>query len=200
MPITCATPASRTPASTSEAPAPAWRASSIRRETSLAGIPARIASPATARKTYAGGKNKNRHWNKRTEGTGGAGETAVIGAVERGGSVVAQVVGNVDTETAETFVDNTLAADVTMVATDESSVYRRVGQKRPHQIVNHGRGEYVSGNAHTCTIDGYWSQLKRHAEYAEKLGPGIAYFFVDLPGDPEDKAKLRNPGQCFLIC
>jgi hypothetical protein len=67
----------------------------------------------------------------------------------------------VDTETAETFVDDTLVAKVNLVATDESSVYRRVGQKHPHQIVNHGRSEYVSGAAHTCTIDGYWSLLKR---------------------------------------
>jgi transposase-like protein len=111
--------------------------------------------------TYVGGKNKNRHWNKRTAGTGGAGKTAVIGAVERGGDVVARVVANVDTETAESFVDETLGDKVTLVSTDESSVYRRVGQKHLHQIVNHGRGEYVSGNAHTGTIDGYWSQLKR---------------------------------------
>jgi hypothetical protein len=41
--------------------------------------------------------------------------------------------------------------------------------------------------------------LKRHTEYQGKLGPGIAYFFVDLPGDPEDKAKLRSPGQCFWV-
>lgn len=42
--------------------------------------------------------------------------------------------------------------------------------------------------------------LKRHTEYAEKLGPGIAYFFVDQPGDREYKAKLRDPGQCFWVC
>jgi hypothetical protein len=42
--------------------------------------------------------------------------------------------------------------------------------------------------------------LKRHTEYQEKLGSGIAYFFVDVPGDPEAKAKLRNPGQCFWVC
>jgi transposase-like protein len=111
--------------------------------------------------TFVGGKNKNRHWNKRTDGTGGAGKTAVMGAVERGGNVVARVVSAVDTETAESFVDDTLAAKVDLVATDESSVYRRVSKKRPHQTVRHERGEYVLGNVHTCTIDGYWSLLKR---------------------------------------
>jgi hypothetical protein len=41
--------------------------------------------------------------------------------------------------------------------------------------------------------------LKRHTEYPEKLGTGVAYFFVDVPGDREYKAKLRDPGQCFWI-
>ena len=31
--------------------------------------------------TYIGGKNKNRHWDKRTEGTGGEGKDTVVGAV-----------------------------------------------------------------------------------------------------------------------
>jgi transposase-like protein len=33
--------------------------------------------------TYIGGKNRNRHWDKRTEGTGGEGKETVIGAAER---------------------------------------------------------------------------------------------------------------------
>ncbi len=111
--------------------------------------------------TFVGGKNKNRHWDKRTDGTGGAGKTAVMGALQRGGHVVARVVANVDTETAESFVDDTLASTVDLVATDESSAYRRVSQKRPHQTVSHERGEYVRGNVHTCTVDGYWGLLKR---------------------------------------
>ena len=56
--------------------------------------------------TYVGGKNKNRHANKRTPGTGGAGKSIVMGAVERGGNVVARVVSHTDTETMESFVDS----------------------------------------------------------------------------------------------
>src|SRR5665213_4592156 len=41
--------------------------------------------------TYIGGKNKNRHADKRTPGTGGAGKEIVIGAVQRQGTVVARV-------------------------------------------------------------------------------------------------------------
>ena len=55
--------------------------------------------------TFVGGKNKNRHWDKRTPGTGRAGKVPVMGALERGGNVVARVVAHVDTETADKFVE-----------------------------------------------------------------------------------------------
>jgi transposase-like protein len=111
--------------------------------------------------TFVGGKNKNRHADKRTDGPGGAGKTAVMGAVERGGNVVARMVRNVDILTATRFVAETVSTKVDLVATDESGVYNRVSERRIHETVNHSRGEYVRGNVHTCTIDGFWSLLKR---------------------------------------
>jgi hypothetical protein len=42
--------------------------------------------------------------------------------------------------------------------------------------------------------------LTRHTEYTEKLGSGVAYFFVDRPDDPQGKPKLPNPGQRFWVC
>lgn len=39
--------------------------------------------------TYVGGKNKNRHADKRQQGRGTAGKVAVVGAIARKGSVVA---------------------------------------------------------------------------------------------------------------
>jgi hypothetical protein len=49
-----------------------------------------------------------------------------------------------------------------MLCTDEFNVYRyapKFGYK--HRKVNHGRKEYVRGDIHTNTIEGFWSQLKR---------------------------------------
>jgi hypothetical protein len=111
--------------------------------------------------TYVGVKNRNRHADKRTEGTGSTGKTPVMGAVERDGNVVARVVAHVDTRTAEQFVSEAVAEKVDLVATDESGVYRRTNRYRPHQFVTHSRGEYVRGNVHTQTIDGFWSLLSR---------------------------------------
>jgi len=111
--------------------------------------------------TFVGAKNKNRHWDKKTKGTGGAGKVSVMGALERGGNVVARVVAHVDTDTADRFVAAAVSEKVDLVATDESGVYHRVSKTRKHETVNHNRGEYVRGNVHTCSIDGFWSLLKR---------------------------------------
>jgi transposase-like protein len=114
--------------------------------------------------TYIGGSNRNRHANKKRPGTGPAGKTIVMGAIERGGNVAACVVPVTDTKTMEKFVDAAVTGEtgkVTSLSTDEHSGYRRLGIKYPHGVVRHGKGEYVSGVIHTQTIDGYWSQLKR---------------------------------------
>ncbi len=51
--------------------------------------------------TYIGGKDRNKHWDKRSGGTGGtgSGKTAVVGAVQRKGNVVARVIEHCDRET-----------------------------------------------------------------------------------------------------
>ena len=71
------------------------------------------------------------------------------------------MVRNVDILTATRFVAETVSTKVDLVATDKSGVYNRVGERRIHESVNHSRREYVRGNVHTCTIDGFWSLLKR---------------------------------------
>lgn len=46
--------------------------------------------------------------------------------------------------------------------TDEASVYKTIGRDFiTHDAVNHGKGEYVRGDRHTNTIEGYFSIFKR---------------------------------------
>jgi len=48
------------------------------------------------------------------------------------------------------------------VYTDEFNIYDRLGGLGySHGTVNHGSGEYVNGEAHTNTAEGYFSLLKR---------------------------------------
>ncbi len=112
--------------------------------------------------TYVGGKGKNKHADKKSGKRGGADKTPVIGAVSRQGDVVAQVSDSVGTKALEQFVDQTVdPAKVRTLSTDEWAGYRRLHMKYPHGVVRHNKGEYVNGDFHTQTIDGYWSQLKR---------------------------------------
>jgi len=49
-----------------------------------------------------------------------------------------------------------------VLMTDQSKVYDNVGTEMPsHHTVNHSQGEYVRGHAHTNTVEGFFSQLKR---------------------------------------
>lgn len=104
--------------------------------------------------TYVGGVRKGKR------GRGAAGKTAVVGAVERKGRVKAQVVPNTQSCTVMSFIDETVAPDAT-VHTDEYAVYDRVEQHGyAHECVAHGAGEFVKGNAHINSIEGFWAQVK----------------------------------------
>jgi hypothetical protein len=46
--------------------------------------------------------------------------------------------------------------------TDTAGGYMGVGKEfEPHEMVDHGAGEYVRGDAHSSTVEGYFSILKR---------------------------------------
>jgi transposase-like protein len=120
--------------------------------------------------TYVGGKWKNKHGGKGpgghsghggTRGRGPRGKMAVVGAVRRKGNVIARVVDKVNSETLDAFVREAVSHSVSLLCTDENPGYKRVGKDYPHEFVAHTRGQYVHGNVHTQTIEGFWSLVKR---------------------------------------
>jgi transposase-like protein len=115
-----------------------------------------------ADETFIGGLSKNMHKGQRkVRGTGGVGKTPVIGVLERGGNVQAKVASDVRSETLIPNIQKNVKKGST-VCTDEWCSYnplRRKGYK--HLTVCHGAREYVRGNVHTNSLDGFWSQLKR---------------------------------------
>jgi len=115
-----------------------------------------------ADETYFGGLEKNKHRSKRTPGSqGGANKEVVFSLVERGGKVRSHHVQHVTAETLRPILNEQLLAD-TRLMTDEARQYIPLGKGfAEHHAVNHGIGEYVRGDAHTNTIEGYFSIFKR---------------------------------------
>ena len=124
--------------------------------------------------TYVGGKDRNRHWNKKSaqrraaigelplgESKFGFGKVGVIGAIERKGNVVARVIGSQDAPTLAGFVRKVVDKNVRLVVTDEHKDYNYVDGIFPHETVKHSAGEYVRGEVHTNSIESFWSLLKR---------------------------------------
>jgi len=113
--------------------------------------------------TYVGGKEKNKHASKKQEGTQGRStktKTAVVGMVERGGRLIATQVESVQKAELEPHVMDQVKVGST-VYTDEWKAYGGLGSMYLHFVVKHGQGEFVKGKAHTNTIEGFWSLLKR---------------------------------------
>jgi transposase-like protein len=114
--------------------------------------------------TYMGGKDKNRHWDRKTHAGGRSAaenKVPVVGAVKRKGNVIARVIDNVKRDTLEKFVNEAVSTRVSLLCTDEFVSYNRLKYRYPHGTVDHGRGKYVVGAIHTNTIEGFWSLIKR---------------------------------------
>ena len=106
--------------------------------------------------TYVGGK-------VRGKGHGYKGnKTIVAGAVQRGGDVVLQVVGDNGRQTLHDFIRNNSDARVRRIITDEWPAYRGISDNdTTHETVNHRAEEWVRGDVHTNTVEGVWSLFKR---------------------------------------
>jgi len=111
--------------------------------------------------TYVGGKAINRHKSRSGTKGGSADKTPVIGAVERDGEVVAKVLPVANKATMHEFVRETVSSEAEMLVTDGHPVYQRLEGYPQHEIVNHQKGEYKRGEAHTNTIESVWALLKR---------------------------------------
>jgi transposase-like protein len=115
--------------------------------------------------TFVGGKAKNKHKGPGGRGgfggRGGTGKAIIVGAVRRKGNVIARVIENTSAEILNAFVRETVSTKVSLISTDEWKAYRKLGTEFLHGVVCHSRDEYVRGNVHTNTIEGFWSIVKR---------------------------------------
>lgn len=132
----------------------AWRLASKVREL-MAQAPSMLIDTVEVDETYIGGKGDG------TRGRGAKKKTAVVGMVQRKGTVKAKAVPNVKSSTVMPLIKNNVRIGA-KIMTDEFNIYNKVGQNGySHATIAHKDYKYVINEVHTNTIEGFWSQVKR---------------------------------------
>jgi len=105
-------------------------------------------------------QRKGRPFTKRGK-TGPSGKRAAVALVERGGRVRSFHVENADKATVNVIVSGNVARE-TVLHTDESRIYNDALQHvAEHETVTHSAGEYVRGDVHTNSVEGFLGVFKR---------------------------------------
>ena len=109
---------------------------------------------------YLGGKEKNKHANKRLKvGGGTGGKQPVLGMRERSGPVRAMPIDNNDQAAIHPVIRDNVEQGST-IYTDEHKAYGGLPEY-DRESVRHSAGEYVNGAASTNGIESFWALLKR---------------------------------------
>jgi transposase-like protein len=112
--------------------------------------------------TFIGGKEKNKKLGKRDASKiGGVGKQIVHTLVERGGRARSHQIANVTGATLGPILFTSVSRK-SVLMTDTHGGYYQLGKDfADHRMVDHGKDEYVRGEAYSNTVEGYFSVLKR---------------------------------------
>ncbi|HTX48683.1 MAG TPA: IS1595 family transposase [Caulobacteraceae bacterium] len=112
--------------------------------------------------TFVGGREPNKHVGKRNpKNIGGAGKAIVHVLVERGGRARAHHIADVTGNTLRDVMTKH-ASRKSALMTDTHGGYHHIGKEfARHEMVDHGKDEYVRGDVYSNTAEGYFAILKR---------------------------------------
>lgn len=134
------------------------------REMLRAESPIMLTNEVEVDETYIGGKETNRHANKKVGNYGRGGEkgkAVVLGLVERDGKVIAKRIPDNKAGNIIPVIEKHVKKGSTML-TDEWYAYGSLHLKGyTHKSIQHNLKIYVVGETHTNTIENFWSVLKR---------------------------------------
>lgn len=142
--------------------------------------PPKMTGVVEADETYVGGKPRyNRGKNKRGKGTN---KQPVAAVVQRGGSVRTRVIPQVNSTNVKAMVRDNVCPSARLMTDQERGYIGLAPEFASHEVVHHSSREYVRGDAHTNTVEGFFSRVKRglngtyHAVSKEHLHRYLAQF------------------------
>lgn len=122
-----------------------------------------IRGTVEADETYIGGRESNKHWDKKIKNAQGRSlksKTPVFALIERGGQLRAKKMHSVAAKDLKEEIRKNVHPSAKIV-TDKFASYHGLSSEFQHEIVDHGKREYVRGDVHTNTLEGWFSLLKR---------------------------------------
>jgi transposase-like protein len=113
--------------------------------------------------TFIGGKARNMHKSRKEryqrENRNIGGKAIVVGMLERGKTIRAQVIPDRTKETMQAVIRDNIERRTEIFA-DEHLYNWRMPNEYSHNVINHLE-KYVDGNVHTNGIENFWTLLKR---------------------------------------
>jgi len=117
----------------------------------------KLSGVVEADETYIGGVEKGKRGRPGKDSK----KTPVVSLVERDGNVRSQVVTDVSGKNLKEVLTRNIEPEAALM-TDSFRAYKEPGKSfASHETVDHGKDEYVRGEVHTNTVEGFFSQLKR---------------------------------------
>jgi hypothetical protein len=129
-----------------------------------ADVPLVLSGTCEVDATYIGGQWKNKRIHIRVKGTKrgrGTKKQCIFGIAGRDDKIVRVFLVSGENIPSTRHHITSIVAKGSRICSDECSAYTSLPRDGYiHEFVNHSEGEYVRGDAHTQTLDGFWGNVK----------------------------------------
>ncbi len=145
-------------------------------------VPKDFSGTVEADATFLGGvwKNKRIHIRKRGTKRGrGTSKQAIFGLAQRAPNLVRVFFVRAESRKETKPHITAVVSKGSRICSDECGAYLKLEKLGyTHESVNHSKGEYVRGDVHTQTLDGFWGLLKNFLADKGGVRRGKLHHFV----------------------